>query len=155
MTPEQRAAAARAFWLDGDSLAQQAEAVTFLARQLRFRPQSILSQSDERRAKQLAMQPKPPDAVIGRALVVYHLTVQRPLLVAFLDHLAIKHENGLIAGELDAPPSAAAMEAAAAAVAAAYPAGDVRLYLGTLAVQDPDTWGGLEVIRRTIGGAPA
>ncbi len=147
--------AARAFWLDGDSLAQQAEAATFLARQLRFRPQSILSLPDERRTKQLALQPKPPDAVIGRALVVYHLAVQRPMLVAFLDTLGVPHENGLISGELEAPPSAGAIEAATAAVVAAYPPGDVRLYLGTLAVQDPDTWGGLEAIRRTIGGAAA
>lgn len=147
--------AARAFWLDGDSLAQQAEAATFLARQLRFRPQSILSLPEERRTKQLALQPKPPDAVIGRVLVVYHLTAQRPMLVAFLDQLGITHEQGLIAGEFDAPPPAAAMQAAAAALAASYPPGDVRLYLGTLAVQDPDTWGGLEAIRRTIGGAAA
>jgi hypothetical protein len=143
MTPAQRAAAAECFWLDGDSMNQQLEAVTFLARQLKFRPHALLALPVERRTRQLAMAQRPPEAVIGRALVVYHLATQRPMLQLFLDRLGIPHEQGLIAETPAAPPAAEPLRAAAAAIAAAFPADDVRLYLHTLAVQDPDTWGAL------------
>ena len=32
----------------------------------------------------------------ARALIVYHLAEQRPMMGAFLDALGIAHENGLI-----------------------------------------------------------
>ena len=32
----------------------------------------------------------------GRALILYHLAEQRPMMGAFLDALGIAHENGLI-----------------------------------------------------------
>lgn len=143
MTPAQRAVAAEHFWLDGDSLAQQFEAVSFLARQLRFRPQALLALPVERRTRQLAAAQKPPDAVIGRALVVYHLVTQRPMLEMFLDRLGIAHEQGVITESPAAPPAGDRLREAAAAIGAAFPADDVRLYLHTLAVQDPDTWGAL------------
>lgn len=151
MSPDQRAAAARSFWLDRDSLPQQAEAVTYLARQLRFRPQSILSLPVERRTRQLAMAQKPPEGVIGRALVVYHLDAQRPMLEMFLSQLGIANENGLITESLTEPPSDAQLQKAVAAVAADFSAEDVRLYWRTLAVQDPDTWGRLAAF---AGSAP-
>ena len=150
MTAEQRTAAARAFWLDEESLAQQAEAVTHLARHLRFRPQSVLSLGVDRKVRQLALLPKPSDAVVGRALVVYHLAHQRPMLASFLDQLGIGHEDGLIADAPVQPPSAERMSQAAAALATAYPIDDVRLYLRTLAVQDPDTWGALETVSQSL-----
>ena len=150
MTAEQRTAAARAFWLDDESLAQQAEAVTHLARHLRFRPQSVLGMAVDRKARQLAILPKPSDAVIGRALVAYHLEHQRSMLASFLDDLGIAHEDGLIVDAPVQPPSPERMSQAAAALAAAYPIDDVRLYLRTLAVQDPDTWGALEAVSRSL-----
>lgn len=141
MTPAQRSAAAQAFWLDDDSMAQQFEAVTHLARSLHFRPQSVLSLPVERKVRQMAGQAKLPDAVIARAMVVYHLAAQRPMLVAFLDHLGIPHENGLMSDTMGDKPAAERITAAAKALMAAFPEPDVRLYLRTLAVQDPDTWG--------------
>jgi len=150
MTAEQRTAAARAFWLDKESLAQQAEAVTHLARHLRFRPQSVLSLPVDRKVRQLTMLPKPSDAVVGRALVVYHLAHQRPMLTRFLDQLGIAHDDGLIADAPVQPPSAGRMAQAAAVLAEAYPIDDVRLYLRTLAVQDPDTWGALEAVSQSL-----
>jgi hypothetical protein len=150
MTAAQRTAAARAFWLDQESLSQQAEAVSHLARHLRFRPQSVLSLSVDRKVRQLALLPKPSDAVIARALVVYHLECQRPMLVRFLDHLGIAHEDGLIADASVQHPSAEQMSQAAAALAAAHPIEDVRLYLRTLAVQDPDAWEALEAVSQSL-----
>lgn len=143
MTPEQRVAAAETFWLDDESMAQQVEAVTHLARQLHFRPQSVLGMPVDRKTKQLAMVGKVPDNVIARALVVYHLVRQRPMLVAFLDHLGIPHEDGLIAEGVEQKPTEAQMTSAVQELLSTFPEADVRLYVKTLAIQDPETWGAL------------
>lgn len=153
MAPEHRLAAARAFWQDDDSLPQQAEAVTYLARQLRFRPQSILGLPVDRRARQLAMLQKPPDAVIGRVLVVFHLSDRRPLLEMFLDQLGIPHAGGLITDSPAQPPSDEQLQRAVSAIRAAFDPEEVRLYLHTLAVQDPDTWGALPKYAGPAGSA--
>jgi hypothetical protein len=155
MTPEQRTTAARAFWADGDSVAQQVEAVTYLASHLHFRPQSILSEALDRKVRQLAMLSKPPDGVIARALVVYHLAVQRPMLSAFLEHLGIPHKDGLISDTMETPPASDRLASAAAALTSAYPVDDVRLYLRTLAVQDPETWSGLGELSQSLPTPPS
>ena len=143
MTADQRLAAAGALWSDSDSAPQQAEAVQALARQLRFRPQSVLKLAPEKRARHLAALRTVPESLASRALVVHHLTTKRPMLEAFLDGLGIAHENGLIAeGAKDAPGESKLREAAAVLLAA-FPAADVRIYLFTLAAQDPATWGPL------------
>jgi len=143
MTPEQRLTAAAALWSDGDSVHQQAEAVQAIARQLRFRPQSVLKLAPERRARHLAGLRVVSESLAGRALVVYHLAARRPMLEAFLDTLGIPHDHGLIAeGAKDAPGDTKLREAAETLLKA-YPAADVRVYLLTLAAQDPDTWGPL------------
>lgn len=143
MTAEQRLAAAGALWDDGDSAAQQAEAVHAIARQLRFRPQSVLRLPAEKRARHLASVRIVSESLASRALVVYHLTAKRPMLAVFLDALGVPHEDGLIAeGAKDAPDDARLREAAAALLAQ-FPPADVRTYFLTLAVQDPATWGAL------------
>ena len=153
MAPEQRARVAQAFWLDGDSMPQQVEAVTFLARLLRFRPQSVLNLPVDRRTRQLAQAHRPPDSVIGRALVAYHLAEQRPMLVTFLDHLGVPHEDGLITDSASGAPAAERLTGAVEALAQAYPVQDVVLYLRTLAVQDPETWGGLAPVIAELSAA--
>jgi len=78
----------------------------------------------------------------ARALIVYHLAEQRPMMGAFLDELGIKHENGLIQ-EDEVKPDADKIAPAAAQLARQFPAEDVKIYLNTLLSQDPETWGGL------------
>ena len=116
MTAEQRLAAADALWSDADSVPQQAEAVQAIARQLRFRPQSVLKLAPEKRARHLAAlrtvsgitgEPRagrlPPDVASGRCS--RHSSTR----------LGIAHEDGLIAeGARDAPEPAKLREAAAA-----------------------------------------
>jgi hypothetical protein len=94
-------------------------------------------------ARHLAALRTVSESLASRALVVYHLTTQRPMLEAFLDTLGIAHENGLIAEGAKAVPGEPALRGAAAALLAAFPAPDVRVYLQTLAAQDPETWGAL------------
>jgi hypothetical protein len=143
MTAEQRLAAAGALWEDGDSAPQLAEAVHAIARQLKFRPQSVLNLPAEKRARHLASLRIVSESIASRALVVYHLATKRPMLAAFLDALAIPHEDGLIAEGARDAPDAARLREAAAALLAQFPPADVRTYFLTLAVQDPDTWGAL------------
>ena len=140
MTAEQRLAAAVALWDDGDSAPQQAEAVHAIARQLRFRPQSVLRLPAEKRARHLASLRVVSESIASRALVVYHLATQRPMLAAFLDALGIAHEDGLIAEGAKDSPDAATLRAAAVALLEAFPPADVRTYFLTLAAQDPATW---------------
>jgi hypothetical protein len=146
MTTDRRLAAAHAFWTDEESVAQQIEAVQVIARQLHFRPQSVVKMPPEKLARHLAAVHKPPESVAARLLVVYHLAGQRPMLEAFLDHLGMAHDHGLISEPGSQAPDAAALQSAADALRAGFPERDVRLYFRTLAAQDPETWGGLAAI---------
>jgi hypothetical protein len=61
----------------------------------------------------------------------------------FLDALGIAHDNGLIADESLAAPSADRISAAVAAVRSSFGVDDVDLYLRTLAALDGETWANL------------
>ena len=102
MPLEKRVIAADAFWREDDAPdieVQRMEAVVAIARRLKFRPKSVMTQTVERRARQLAQIADVSDAVATRALIAYHFTAERPLMAAFLDAMGIPHDNGLIADE--------------------------------------------------------
>jgi hypothetical protein len=104
---------------------------------------SVLSMPLDKKTRYLVTLPAVSEAVAARLLVAYHLAHQRPMMARFLDELGIAHEDGLIADEnLTAPPQER-LAGAAKALASAYPADDVSLYLSTLLWQDPETWGSL------------
>ena len=148
MTLAQRLAVAQAFWLDEQATDDQIQAVMLIAQQKKFRPKSVIALDVERKAHHLASLPNLSDALSARALIVYHLAAQRPMMGAFLDALGIAHENGLIQEE-EVKPDAARIAPAAAHIAEQYPAADVSLYLNTLLSQDPGIWGGLaEIVKR-------
>ncbi|MDH4066600.1 MAG: hypothetical protein OEW19_19535 [Acidobacteriota bacterium] len=144
MPLEQRQAAAAAFWDDEQAALEQAEAVALIARQIKFRPKSVLTLAVEKKARHLAKMAQVSDLLAARLLVSYHLAFQRPMMGAFLDALGIAHEDGLIKDDAPTAPDAAALDAAVATLAAAYPPGDVGRYFWTLLWQDPKTWSGLE-----------
>ncbi len=143
MTPDQRQRAARAFWSDPDARADHLQAVMLIAQQKKFRPKTINGLDVDRRARHLATLPSLPDALAARALVIYHLTEQRPMMGAFLDALGIAHENGLIQ-EDTVKPDPDKIAPATETLRQQFPADDVALYLETLYSQDPETWGALE-----------
>jgi hypothetical protein len=142
MTADQRLRAARALWAEEQASDDQLQAVMLIAQQKKFRPKFVLSLDDERRAKHLASLVSLPEPLAARCLVVYHLAEQREMMGAFLDALGLKHDNGLIEDD-DAKPDPEKIGPAVEAIAGKYPAEDVSLYLTTLAVQDPTTWGEL------------
>jgi hypothetical protein len=145
MTSEQRLLAARAFWSDEQATDDQIQAVMLISQQKKFRPKTVLSLDEERKAKHFAALATLPDTVAARALVVYHLAEQRPMMAAFLDALGIAHENGLIQDDTVKPDSEK-VAAAVKTIAAQFPAENVTLYLDTLLCQDPDTWGALAAV---------
>jgi len=142
MTADQRLRAARAFWSEEQAADDHIQAILLIAQQKKFRPKFVASLDGERRAKHLATLLSLPEAVAARCLVVYHLAEQRVMMGEFLDVLGLTHENGLIQDD-DAKPEAEKIAPAVAAIAAKYPAEDVSLYLTTLFIQDPETWGAL------------
>jgi hypothetical protein len=150
MTIDQRTRAARAFWADPDATDDQVQAALLIAQQKKFRPKTVIGLDVDRKAKHLATLGSMPEQIAARALIVYHLAEQRPMMAAFLDALAIAHENGLIQ-EDQVKPDAKKIAPAAAHIATQFPADDVRIYLNTLLCQDPDTWGALRDVPQTQG----
>ncbi len=145
MTLPHRQKAAHAFWQADEAVDDQVQAALLIAQQKKFRPKSVLALDDERKSKHLASMPILPEQIAARALIAYHLETQRPMMGAFLDALAITHENGVIQ-EDDVKPDEAKLAPAVEAIEKAYPAEDVALYLNVLLCQDPATWGGLRPI---------
>ena len=96
MTLDQRTRAARAFWEDPEATDDQVQAALLIAQQKKFRPKTVIGLDVDRKARHLATLGGLPDAMAARALIVYHLAEQRPMMGAFLDALGIEHENGLI-----------------------------------------------------------
>lgn len=143
LSAEAKVQAAEAFWSDSNASVEHAEAVVAIAERIKFRPKSVIALPVEKKARHLIAVGVASELVAARLLVAYHLAQQRPMMGAFLDALGIAHEEGLINDENVEAPSDEKLAAAAAAIGAAYPAGDVALYLSTLTWQDPDTWGGL------------
>jgi len=142
MTLDQRQRAAHAFWQEPEATDDQIQAAMLIAQQKKFRAKTVISLDVDRKARHLASLASLPEGIAARALIVYHLADQRPMMGAFLDALGIEHENGLIKEDA-AKPDAARLAPAAATVSKQFPADDVRLYFDTLRCQDPETWGAL------------
>jgi hypothetical protein len=142
MTLDQRQRAAHAFWQEPEAEDDQIQAALLIAQQKKFRAKTVISLDVDRKARHLASLASLPEGIAARALIVYHLAEQRPMMGAFLDALGIAHENGLIKEDA-AKPEAAKLGPAAGTISRQFPAGDVQLYFDTLRCQDPETWGAL------------
>jgi hypothetical protein len=152
---DQRQRIARAFWLDEEAVEDQLQAALLIAQQKKFRQKTVVNLDVDRKARHLATLGSVPDTTAARALIVYHLAEQRPMMGAFLDALGIEHENGLIK-EDSVKPEAEKIGPAVAKLGEQFPADDVRLYLTTLLSQDPETWGALtDVIKDTAASSQA
>jgi hypothetical protein len=144
MPVDLRTLAAAAFWADEQAALEQAEAVALIARQIKFRPKSIITLPRDKRARHLAGLVQISDLLAARLVISYHLEHQRPMMGAFLDALGIAHEDGLIKDESPAKPDDITLDKGVKTLAAAYPKADVARYFWALLWQDPDTWGGLK-----------
>ncbi len=144
MPPDLRTTAAAAFWSDEQAALEQAEATALIARQIKFRPKSVLSLTVEKKARHLAGLSQVSDLLAARLLISYHLEHQRPMMGAFLDALGIAHEDGLIKDEEPKKPGDATLDKGVKELSAKFPKPDVARYFWALLWQDPETWGGLK-----------
>ena len=149
LNADKKRQAADAFWHDEHAANEQAEAVNLIAQRIKFRLKSVIALPVEKKTQYLLSVPAVSEMIAARMLVAYHLRHQRAMMGAFLDALGIKHEEGIIAEEEVAPPTADALTQAARTIASSYPAEDVSLYLSTLVWQDHDTWGALADLPET------
>ena len=146
LTPDERLRATSAFCAEPPpELSGSAIAALVKARHLR--PQAARTLAPDAQARILATVLDPGEPLAQGLLVSLHLAERRPLLAAFLDALALPHENGILTEEADAaPPVDAARASAARAALAAFPEHEVRTYLNTLWLQDPERWHALEAL---------
>jgi hypothetical protein len=144
LAPEERLAAATTFFAEPPpELAGTALGALVKARHMR--PQAARALPPEAQARILATVLDPGEALAQGLLVSLHLGHRRPLLGAFLDALSLPHEEGVLKEE-DATPAPVSEAAARAALGAlgAFAPDQVRAYLNTLWLQDPERWAALE-----------
>ena len=145
-----RVSAASAFWEDEQAALEQAEAVALIARQIKFRPKSVLTLAG-RQEGQAPGRPRagvrpaggpPGDRLSPRAPAADDGRVSRRPR-----HCARRRpDQGRVAGQARRRD---ARRRASKTLAAAYPKADVARYFWTLLWQDPETWGGLQGPART------
>ena len=143
---ETRVEAARSFWLQPTE-----EAAVVAAREivsiLRVRPQAFHKIPIEQRVRAVAGLAHPPEALADSLLLSLHVGARRELLVAFLDAVGIRHEQGLIPDDGEMPAvGIEVIRAAAPALVAAHGAAAVRVYWNALWLQDPERWSALEIV---------
>ncbi len=143
MTDDEQKAAAAALWTNADRESRMAVEM-LVAKEMKFRPQSVRKLSAERVASRLArLASEMPETAFFQFLFHYHMAEGRELMVEYLDAVGLSHDNGV----LDLPEDAEApTEDAAAAPAKALIAKHGRealVYLGTLAVADAEFWAGM------------
>jgi len=142
---DERNAAAAAFWRNTPAEVT-GMALAALVKARHMRPQVARALPPEEQARALASVLDVGEPVASSLLVALHLGERRSMLATFLDAAGLPHENGLIKD--DAGEAAVAEEPARNGVAALRAAGhspeQVRTYLNTLWLQDPDRWKALE-----------
>jgi hypothetical protein len=142
---EERLRAAGAFFRD-PSPDLVGSALGAIVKARRMRPQAARTLTPEAQARIIATVLDPGESLAQGLLVLLHLAERRPLLAAFLDALALPHEDGLLTEEAEsaAPPS---VEDATRAVKAlsSHPGDQVETYLNTLWLQDREHWSALPI----------
>lgn len=152
LTPDERLRAASAFFAEPPPELAGA-AVGAIAQARHLRPQAARALAPDAQARILATVLEPGEPLSQGLLVGLHLAERRPLLGAFLDGLRLPHEDGILTEEADAaPPVDEAGARAALGALAAFPPEEVRTYLNTLWLQDPERWRALEALYSPVAG---
>jgi len=153
MTEDEREAAARALWQHGDR-ATRAAIDTALAKEMKFRPQSLRKLPADRVVGRLVrMVDDLPDTVVFQFLFHLHMADRRPLLAEFLDAVGLPHEDGVLDLPEDQPdPDPAAVTKAAEQLVSAH-GHEALVYLGTLRVADEVFWAGVDPVLETVDDA--
>jgi hypothetical protein len=144
LSREERSAAALSFWKDTPPEVTGI-ALAALVKARHMRPQVARSMPPEEQARALASVLDVGEPVASSLLVALHLGERRPMLATFLDAAGLPHENGLLKEDDTAAVAAGATGKGIEALrAAGHSPEQVRTYLNTLWLQDPDRWKALE-----------
>ena len=112
-----------------------------------LRPQVARSMSPDEQGRALASVLDPGEPVAAALLVALHLGARREMLGVFLDAVGLPHEDGILKEEADAVTlDQAKLAAGVTALGARYGAHEIRVYLNTLWLQDPDRWAALRAL---------
>jgi len=116
-----------------------------VAKALRFRPQTVSTWPRQKLLAEASRLPLDDLQLLSAYIVDLHLGHRRPMMRTFLDALGIPNDDGRIDSEsVEVPPQEPArVTAAAATIAATYPADEVAAYFLTLLLQDAEVWGGV------------
>ncbi|MDH3626968.1 MAG: hypothetical protein OEV00_05925 [Acidobacteriota bacterium] len=118
-----------------------------VAAAIRFRPSAVRQLPVDRRVGYLLSAVHPGDSLAMTLLIGLHLHGRPQILTKFLDDLEIPHENGAIDEDFDMkPPQRDRLESAIENLLAAHPTEQVEVYLASLFVLDPDTWGAIQEV---------
>jgi hypothetical protein len=127
------------FWKHADTnhrLVVQAH----LAKELKFREESIRKMPPEKKADLLASRIGLPelDQFLEMGLMQYHTRDKSEMMAAFLDRWGVPHENGSIEVDDYTPPTADQVRDAVNALG--YDRTDVMIYLATAGLLMADAW---------------
>lgn len=140
LTEDEQLEAAGALWENAEADARAAIEMA-LAKELKFRPQSVGRLSTDRVAPRLArMADTLPEMVLFQFLFHLHMAHRRDLLARFLDAVGLPNKDGVLDLPEDAgPPEAPAVDKAAAELIE-EDRHQALVYLATLRVADKEFW---------------
>jgi hypothetical protein len=115
---------------------------------LRARPQFVMKQSPEKRARFVreALARVATNVIAEEVLAAYFLQVRKPLLVEWLDAIGLEHEEGSLKADAPPEPERSALEKAVSAFRAGDDAEDRQLLLQAFAAQSAIEWPALEAL---------
>jgi hypothetical protein len=112
-----------------------------LAREMKFREETIRKMPPEKKADLLAARMVPElEQFLEMALMQYHTQTKSAMMAAFLDRWNVPHENGSIETDDYTPPTADQVRDAVKALEGEYEPADVRIYLATAGLLMAGAW---------------
>jgi hypothetical protein len=145
LTKDERLAAARHLLAESKGETMPAVLAAIVSAR-HVRPQVARTLPADEQARVLGSVLDPGEPLAASLLVSLHLGERRAMLAAFLEAAGLPHEEGILKEDADAavqPLSDAAASAGMSALAG-FPEAEVRTYLNTLYLQDPERWAPLQ-----------
>jgi hypothetical protein len=143
MTDDEKKQAAAALWVNADRESRMAVEMV-VAKEMKFRPQSVRKLSAEKVAPRLAkLAAEMPATAFFQFLFHFHMAEGRELMVEYLDAVGLPHQDGVLdlPDEFEAPTAEAAAGPARDLIA--KHGREALVYLATLAVADAEFWDGM------------
>jgi len=148
MSPEQAERVMNA--IHGESPGVYTQAVAAAAATMKARPQFMMKQPRDKRAKLIrqALSRIAASPIAEEILATYFLEVRKDLLTEWLDALGLEHEDGVLKTNAPEPPSDAELEKKVEAYRSAGGAAaeDRELLLLAFAAQSAIEWPGFEAM---------